>query len=84
MVSATQKRTFQLIKSEKQFVQPPFESEPDVIPLHRACELLQRSDKTLRRLINAGEFPGFKIGRAYYVTKQALIQYVTMGGGIHE
>lgn len=56
-----------------------FDSEPDIIPVARAAELVHVSVKTLRRLIAAGGFPGFTIGRQYFVSKPALIEYVQGG-----
>lgn len=63
---------------------PPvlFKDEPDMIPTKRFCELCGVSSKTVLRLIKSRKLPGFKIGRAYFVPKTALIDYVMDGGGL--
>lgn len=60
-----------------------FQGEPDMIPTKRFCELCGVSSKTVLRLIKSRKFPGFKIGRAYFVPKTALIDYVMGGGGLN-
>ena len=61
-----------------------FSDEPDMIPTRRFCELCGVSSKTVLRLIKARRLPGCKIGRAYFVPKTALIEYVTSGGGLDD
>lgn len=61
-----------------------FANEPDVIPTKRFCEITGVSSKTVLRLIKNRELPGFKMGRAYFVPKPALIDYVLGGGGLDD
>ena len=61
-----------------------FQSEPDMIPTRRFCELTRVSSKTVLRLIRSRKLPGCKIGRAYFVPKTSLIEYAIGGGGLDE
>jgi len=52
-----------------------FEGEPDLIPVCRVAALTGLSEQTVRREIGAGNLPGRKIGRRWFVPKVLLEAY---------
>lgn len=54
-----------------------FERYPDVLTVHQAREALGVGRTGVYKLIDQGLLKCFKIGNAYKIPKNALIEYVT-------
>jgi len=53
----------------------PINFEPP-ITLEEAAEMLRKSVKTVRRLINQGHIPSFKIGGTRHVLASEVLKYI--------
>ena len=49
---------------------------PDLLTVQNLCELTTLSDQTIRREINEGKLPGFRLGRRLFVSKQRFLEYI--------
>lgn len=53
--------------------------EKDILNLEEACEFLRVSDRTLIKLLREEHLPARKIGREWRFSKQALINWISLG-----
>jgi excisionase family DNA binding protein len=49
---------------------------PDVLTVKQAAELFQLSGKTLKRLAQAGDIPGRRVGHQWRFSRPALMDWV--------
>jgi excisionase family DNA binding protein len=49
---------------------------PDVLTVEQAAELFQLSGKTLKRLAQAGGFPGRRVGNQWRFSRQTLMDWL--------
>ncbi len=63
----------------------PPDSKRDVLTMRDACELLQRTENTVRRLIRDEGLPAFKIGREWRFLRTDVIAWceARQGGGVN-
>lgn len=55
----------------------------EILKPSEVCEILLIGKNTLYNLLNTNELVGYKSGKNWHITKQALINYImskTMGG----
>lgn len=52
---------------------------PDIMTPRHVAKLLGISDQTVRRQINLGEIPGFRIGRNLFVPKKHFLDLIDGG-----
>ena len=52
------------------------ESLPDIITVKQLAEFLQTSDQTISRFLKNGKLKGFKIGREWRISKEAVTQWI--------
>lgn len=49
---------------------------PDIITIKELAEFLKISVLTVRRAIDAGELKAFKVGKAWRVEREAVIEWI--------
>lgn len=52
---------------------------PDIMTPRHVAKLLGISEQTVRRQINLGEIPGFRIGRNLFVSKKHFLDLIDGG-----
>ena len=53
-----------------------FKEYPDVMDVKQASALLNRSTKTVRKLINEGSLAALKVGRDFRIPKVNIMRYL--------
>lgn len=50
----------------------------------QVAEVLQVSEKTVRRLMRSGALPTIRFGRSVRVSERVLTEWIASGGHVHE
>ncbi len=53
-----------------------FRNTPDIMTFKECREVLKVGKNTMLDLLHSGQLEGFKIGRRWRITKEALIEYL--------
>lgn len=53
-----------------------FENLPSVLTVKQLADFLQTSDQTISRALKSGKLKGFKVGREWRISKEAVIQWI--------
>lgn len=53
-----------------------FENLPNIATVKQLADFLQTSDQTISRLLKSGELKGFKVGREWRISKEAVLQWL--------
>lgn len=59
------------------------EDMPELLTVKHLCVLTGLSDQTIRREVNEGRLPGFKVGRRIFVAKTRFLEYMDEGGNLY-
>lgn len=65
-----------IIIYRREVKQVVFENLPSVLTVKQLADFLQTSDQTISRALKSGKLKGFKVGREWRISKEAVIQWI--------
>ncbi len=61
-----------------------FEQVEDLLTVPEACELLRIGRGAIYTLLASGQLKAFRNGRVWWISKEAIIQYIRQNSGLEE
>lgn len=61
-----------------------FEQVEDLLTVPEACELLRIGRGAIYTLLPSGQLKAFRNGRVWWISKEAIIQYIRQNSGLEE
>lgn len=61
-----------------------FEQVEDLLTVPEACELLRIGRRAIYTLLASGQLKAFRNGRVWWISKEAIIQYIRQNSGLEE
>lgn len=60
-----------------------FNNVDEILNVEEACELMKIGKNTIYELLQTGQLKGYKCGRIWRISKEALTQYVLKHSGLN-